>query len=436
MPVARLGTPTARMSSCSSTARSRRRFRRASPSTGAPARRSSSRSSGCASIRSPSTAPTASSSPARTRTRRGRASPASCTSSSRARRRHGRGGARLPERRSTSRSREVEPTTGRAPGLTPTSRRSTSPTSTPRSTSSRRRRASGTRSSRSAPGGPSFRPTSAPGAGARRALGRARRLLRVAESLPHVTSGADVAFLALRSSSRPSSGSSASRCRSGTRAACSSAGLGSSCSRSLLEVAGFEVAANFAKLAAVTRSRFWFLDLFERVGLGRARRAASIPSSTSFSVWRGPTGHIVEEQPRSSTTLSFAFPVPGGSPAQLGLPDLLFFALFLAAAARWASASLTWLAMAALLRRDDRPGRRRRPSTGLPALPLLSLGFLLPNADILWRRLRAADARGRSTEREPAAVVRAGDRLDVRRVREHVHRSRALEPVAPLGRAA
>jgi hypothetical protein len=35
---------------------------------------------------------------------------------------------------------------------------------------------------------------------------------------------------------------------------------------------------------------------------------------------------------------------------------------------------------------------------GLPALPLLSLGFLAPNADILWNRLRAnsvdADARG------------------------------------------
>ena len=25
---------------------------------------------------------------------------------------------------------------------------------------------------------------------------------------------------------------------------------------------------------------------------------------------------------------------------------------------------------------------------GLPALPALSLGFVLPNADLLWRRLR------------------------------------------------
>jgi hypothetical protein len=26
--------------------------------------------------------------------------------------------------------------------------------------------------------------------------------------------------------------------------------------------------------------------------------------------------------------------------------------------------------------------------SGLPALPALSLGFLVPNADLLWRRLR------------------------------------------------
>jgi hypothetical protein len=29
---------------------------------------------------------------------------------------------------------------------------------------------------------------------------------------------------------------------------------------------------------------------------------------------------------------------------------------------------------------------------GLPALPLLSLGFLLPNADLLWRAVRRARA--------------------------------------------
>jgi predicted membrane metal-binding protein len=31
---------------------------------------------------------------------------------------------------------------------------------------------------------------------------------------------------------------------------------------------------------------------------------------------------------------------------------------------------------------------------GLPALPLLAFGFLAPNADLLWRKLRSADAWG------------------------------------------
>ena len=30
--------------------------------------------------------------------------------------------------------------------------------------------------------------------------------------------------------------------------------------------------------------------------------------------------------------------------------------------------------------------------SGLPALPGISLGFLLPNADLLWRRLRPKPA--------------------------------------------
>ena len=61
---------------------------------------------------------------------------------------------------------------------------------------------------------------------------------------------------------------------------------------------------------------------------------------------------------------------------------------------------------------------------GLPALPALALGFLVPNADLLWRRFDAhAEARRRSSS-ETA--------LDVRRVREHVDRPRAHELVAVL----
>ena len=116
-----------------------------------------------------------------------------------------------------------------------------------------------------------------------------------------------------------------------------------------------------------------------------------VPWVDAYSVWRGPTHHIVHHQQHLFTTLSFAFPVPGehGS-ANLGLPDLLFFALFLAAAARFRlRVGWTWVAMAASF------GATMAIAVwaglaGLPALPGLSLGFLLPNVDLIWHALRRA----------------------------------------------
>ena len=54
--------------------------------------------------------------------------------------------------------------------------------------------------------------------------------------------------------------------------------------------------------------------------------------------------------------LSFAFPVPGEhAAANLGVPDLLFFALFLGAAAASACGCYaTWVALVAGARADDR----------------------------------------------------------------------------------
>ena len=172
----------------------------------------------------------------------------------------------------------------------------------------------------------------------------------------------------------------------------------------VLELVGLDVLANFAKLAAVTLIAFWFLTYFETVAW-IALVALIIPWVDAISVWRGPTKHIVTHQRELFTTFSFAFPVPGEqNTAQLGLPDLMFFALFLAAAHRWGlRTKLTWVAMAlsfgatlALAVAFD--------IGGLPALPLLALGFLLPNADILWRRLRAEKAWGSfRSERSDAA---------------------------------
>lgn len=154
----------------------------------------------------------------------------------------------------------------------------------------------------------------------------------------------------------------------------------------ILQAAGVEAAAGFAKLAAVTALAFWFLGFFERASWVVVV-ALIVPFVDAYSVWRGPTRHIVEQQRHLFTTLSFAFPIPGEhASANLGLPDLLFFGIFLAASARfglrqrltWVCLTISFGATMALAVAFD--------LAGLPALPLLSLGFLVPNVDLLWRK--------------------------------------------------
>jgi hypothetical protein len=272
--------------------------------------------------------------------------------------------------------------------------------------------------------------------------------------------------------------------------------------------AGLDVLANFAKLGAATAAAFWFLGFFENA-LWVALVALLIPFVDAYSVWRGPTKHIISERPEVFSALSFAFPVPGerqvlllwreplahgrytynvfrvpggrrndeplrdenrdgevgwleaeldsdrdyryvivayagpvkgrttikaraedvndgvqrraftssrfaptdvrvesvDSSAKLGLPDLLFFALFLAAADAFRlRVRHTWLLMTASF------GATLAFTYylwvgGLPALPLLALGFLLANADLLWRQFRArrgTGGRGEGPARPPA----------------------------------
>ena len=181
------------------------------------------------------------------------------------------------------------------------------------------------------------------------------------------------------------------------------AGIGVAVLAVVLSIVGTDVLANFAKLGAVTLLAWWFLSFFE-TSAWVATVAVIVPWVDAFSVWRGPTKQIVTHKRELFTTFSFAFPIPGeNDTAQLGLPDLLFFALFLGAAARWKlRVRLTWLAMTlsfgatlALTVAFD--------IGGLPALPLLSLGFLAPNADILWRKLRSPDAWGSLRSKSEAA---------------------------------
>lgn len=161
------------------------------------------------------------------------------------------------------------------------------------------------------------------------------------------------------------------------------------------ELADLEVAANFAKLGAVVAVAFWFLTHFEKLSWVVAI-AAVIPLVDAVSVWRGPTHHIVTERPRVFTTLSYAVPIPEGVFA-LGLPDVLFFTLFLSAAARWGlRVAATWGLMILSFGVTMVLAVWTNPFGigGLPALPGLSIAFLLANADLLWRRLRPRESAG------------------------------------------
>ena len=155
----------------------------------------------------------------------------------------------------------------------------------------------------------------------------------------------------------------------------------------------WETPSSFAKLAAATFIGWMFLDFFEEASL-LILVALIIPWVDAYSVWRGPTNTIVHHHKGVFERLSFAFPVPGeNNTANLGLPDLLFFALFLAAAAQFnLRTRLSWLLMTASF------GVTIVIAVwldlgGLPALPLLSLAFLLANGDLLWRQFRRERAR-------------------------------------------
>ena len=169
----------------------------------------------------------------------------------------------------------------------------------------------------------------------------------------------------------------------------------------VFHLAGWGTPENFCKLFALTAVGFWFLAWFEALSWV-VLIAAIVPLVDAYSVFspRGPTNVIVTEHRDVFTTLSFAFPIPGEpDSANLGLPDLLFFALFLAASARFVlRPGLTWILLTASFGATLALAAAWRG--GLPALPLLSIGFLLANADLIWQRLRPAGREPRSVETE------------------------------------
>jgi hypothetical protein len=155
----------------------------------------------------------------------------------------------------------------------------------------------------------------------------------------------------------------------------------------VLSAIGFPVGSNLCKFAALTLFGWWFLGFFEEVSWVVAV-ALLIPWVDAYSVWRGPTKAITTHHESVFGSLSIAFVVPGGGAARLGLPDVLFYAVFLAASMRFRlRPAWTWLGLTLGLSLTMVLATWTDVA-GLPALPGLSLGFLLPNADLLWRRLR------------------------------------------------
>ena len=147
------------------------------------------------------------------------------------------------------------------------------------------------------------------------------------------------------------------------------------------------VFSNFAKLAAVTSVGWVFVRLFEELSWA-VLVACVIPIIDAYSVWRGPTHTITEHHAAIFTSFSIAFVVPGGNSARLGLPDVFFFAVFLASSARFGLRPFaTWLVMVAGLGATI-VATTYWATNGLPALPAISFGFLAPNADLLLKSYR------------------------------------------------
>lgn len=153
---------------------------------------------------------------------------------------------------------------------------------------------------------------------------------------------------------------------------------------------------NVAKLCALTLAGFWFLSLFEALSW-IVLVACVIPWVDVLSVYRGPTKVVVEQKPGLFEQISIGFRLPGeASGARLGPPDVLFFALFLASTRRFGlRVGWTWIAMTSALTLTL-VATYVFDLGGLPALPAIAVGFLLPNLDLLWRaaRIRRGPAPG------------------------------------------
>jgi hypothetical protein len=155
-----------------------------------------------------------------------------------------------------------------------------------------------------------------------------------------------------------------------------------------LDLVGLDSLANVTKLACFAVLGFWLLWLFDELWWV-VLVASLIPWVDAWSVATGPTKYVTQEQPSFFEHVSIAFPLPGESGSiNMGPPDVIFFALFLAAADRFRlRIAWTWIGMTGFLAVTVALVWWIADS-GLPALPAVCFGFLLPNADLIWRHVR------------------------------------------------
>jgi hypothetical protein len=149
------------------------------------------------------------------------------------------------------------------------------------------------------------------------------------------------------------------------------------------------LAGNFAKFWAAVFAGWAFLYLFYEVSLV-VLIAVIIPFVDAISVFTpgAPTHEIIAKHPAVYTDVAVAFPASTLQVAGLGPPDILFFALFLAATLRFRlRPGWTWLAMTGMYSLTI-VLTTAVDTAGLPALPFLSVGFLAVNADLLWKAVR------------------------------------------------
>ena len=118
--------------------------------------------------------------------------------------------------------------------------------------------------------------------------------------------------------------------------------------------------------------------------------AVGVALGDAVSVSTGPTRYVLDEQPRVVEFVALYLPEWGGSEGSyLGTSDLLFLALYLYCAWRFAlrrevtavALLASFVASLAIAVWTD---------VAVPALPLLSLALLAPNADLVWAQLRSA----------------------------------------------